>query len=109
MEPDGFGWSGEDMSMAKVMTVLEAHVAEERWADLQQAFAGMGDRRPAPLETSYLVQSVDDPTVWRLVGIWRSREELEQYRQSVEAPGGVLLFRSMGVEPMMSMYEVKGS
>ncbi|HEY8323743.1 MAG: hypothetical protein ACHQ1E_07740 [Ktedonobacterales bacterium] len=95
--------------MAKVMTVLEARVAEERWADLERAFASMGAQRPAPLETSYLVQAVDEPTIWRLVGLWRGREELEQYRQSVEAPGGVLLFRSFGVEPTMSMFEVKGS
>ncbi|HEX2348649.1 MAG TPA: hypothetical protein VHI51_09460, partial [Ktedonobacterales bacterium] len=57
----------------KVMTVLEAHVAEQRWADLQQAFAERAGQRPAPLESSYLTQSVDDPTVWRLVGVWRSR------------------------------------
>lgn len=95
--------------MAKVMTTLEAHVAQERWADLERAFANMGDRRPAPLEASYLVQAVDDPTVWRLVGIWRSREELEQYRQSVATVGGVQIFQSAGAEPALSLFEVKGS
>lgn len=95
--------------MAKVMTVLEARVAQERWADLERAFASLGAQRPAPLETSYLVQAMDDPALWRLVGLWRSRDELEQYRQSVEAPGGVLLFRSIGAEPAMSLFEVKGS
>lgn len=92
-----------------VMTVLEAHVAEERWADLERAFASRAGQRPAPLHTSYLVQSADDPTIWRLVGVWRSREELEQYRQSVEATGGMQMFRSAGAEPSMSLYEVKGS
>jgi hypothetical protein len=42
------------------------------------------------------------------VGLWRSREELEQYRQSVEAVGGVQMFRSAGAEPTMNVYEVKG-
>lgn len=92
----------------KVMTVLEAHVAEERWADLERAVAEGAGRRPASLETSYLVQSADDPTIWRLVGVWRSREELEQYRQSVEVVGGVQMLRSVGAEPSLQMYEVKG-
>lgn len=94
--------------MAKVMTVLEARVAQERWAELEQALASRADQRPAPLETSYLVQAVDDPNVWRLVGIWRSREELEQYRQSVPAVGGVQIFQAAGAEPTMSMFEIKG-
>lgn len=93
----------------QVMTVLEARVPEERWADLRRAFASLGDQRPAQLESSYLTQAVADPTIWRLIGIWRSRDEFEQYRQSVEAPGGVLLFRSLGAEPTMSLYEVRGS
>lgn len=92
----------------KVMTVLEAHVAEGRWADLEGAVASRAGQRPAQLEISYLVQSADDPTLWRLVGLWRSREELEQYRQSVEAVGGVQMFRSAGAEPTMNVYEVKG-
>ncbi len=95
--------------MAKVMTVLEAHVAEQRWAALQQAFAGRADQRPAPLEASYMVQSVDDPTIWRLVGIWRSRDELEQYRQSTPTVGGVQMFQAAGAEPTMSMFEIKGT
>jgi quinol monooxygenase YgiN len=93
----------------KVMTVLEAHVAEQRWADLQQAFAERAGQRPAPLESSYLTQSVDDPTVWRLVGVWRSRDELEQYRQSTPTVGGALMFQAAGAEPTMSMFEVKGA
>ncbi|MGH2504109.1 MAG: antibiotic biosynthesis monooxygenase [Ktedonobacterales bacterium] len=93
----------------KVMTVLEAHVAEERWEELEQVIASRAGQRPAPLETTYLVQSADDPTIWRLVGIWRSREELEQYRQSVEVIGGVQMLRSVGAEPTMNMYEIKGS
>lgn len=94
---------------SKVMTVLEAHVAEERWADLEQVFASRAGQRPAPLETSYLVQSADDPTIWRLVGVWRSREELEQYRQSVGVVGGVQMLRSVGAEPSLSLYEIKDS
>jgi hypothetical protein len=92
----------------RVMTVLEAHVPAERWADLERAFAGLDAGKPAALIDSYLAQGITDPTIWRLVGVWQSREALDAYRTTVPAPGGVLLFRAVGVEPSMTMFEVRG-
>lgn len=92
----------------RVMTVLEGQVPAERWADFERGFAEMNSGKPAPLIDSYLVQAAADPTVWRLVGVWQSREALDAYRANVPAPGGVILFRSVGVEPAMTMFEVKG-
>src|SRR5262249_61269337 len=37
---------------------------------------------------------------------WRYREALEEYRRSVETPRGVLLFRVVGAEPLLMMFEV---
>ncbi len=92
----------------QVMTVLEARVPADRWSAMEEGYARMAGNRPAQLEHGFVVQSVDDPTLWRVVGIWQSRAALEEYQRSVAAPGGVLLFRSVGVEPTMSLFEVKG-
>jgi quinol monooxygenase YgiN len=91
-----------------VITTLEAHVPADQWSALEQvAQAGQG-RRPAQLRDSYLIQSTSDPTLWRLIGIWQSRAAFEEYRQSVEVPGGLQFFRSVGVEPTLTLFDVKG-
>jgi hypothetical protein len=89
-----------------VMTVLEARVAPEQWAALEQAFQQAGDRLPPQMVESFLVHSTTDPALWRGISLWRSREALDEYRRSVETPGGVLFFRSAGVEPTLSIFEV---
>ena len=89
-----------------VMTVLEARVPQERWDDLKAAFAQSPAKMPAPMVRMFLVQSATDPAQWRAVAVWQSREALSAYQQSVEAPGGVLFFRSVGAEPTLSLYEV---
>ncbi len=92
----------------QVMTVLEGKVASERWAELDQRFAQLGGQRPAQLVQSFLAQSQADPTIWHLTAIWQSRQALDEYRAAVPTPGGVLLFRSVGVEPTMTLFEIKG-
>ncbi len=92
----------------QVMTVLEGKVAAERWAELDQRFAQLGGQRPAQLVQSFLMQSVTDPTIWHLTGIWQSRQALEEYQKSAQVPGGVQLFRSVGVEPTLALFEIKG-
>ncbi len=89
-----------------VMTVLEAVVPEARQAELERVFTGSGGRRPAQLVSSYAVRDAADPSRWRLVGVWRSRAALEEYRKSIATPGGVQMFRSVGVEPTLSIWEV---
>jgi quinol monooxygenase YgiN len=66
------------------MTTLEAHVAPENWSILEQAYRDATMRgRPAEMLQTYLIQSVSDPTLWRIVALWPSREALDAYRQSV--------------------------
>ena len=66
------------------MTTLEAHVAPENWSILEQAYRDATMRgRPAEMLQTYLIQSVSDPTLWRIVVLWPSREALDAYRQSV--------------------------
>lgn len=89
-----------------VMTVLEAHVAKDKWPTLKDAYRGGTSLLPKQMLQTFLVQSADDPTLWRGISIWRSREALTEYRQSVETPGGVLIFRAAGAEPALSVFDV---
>lgn len=71
-----------------VMSVLEAHVAPEHWAALRQSYETRARVLPPQIQESFLAQSATDSTVWRILTVWRSREALEQVRQSGETPTG---------------------
>ena len=88
------------------MTVLEAHVDPAQWPTLRQAYSGAVAELPAQIMRSFLVQSGADPTLWRVESIWRSRAALEEYRRSVTTPGGILIFRAAGAEPVFSSFDV---
>ena len=95
--------------MANVfMTVVEASVPAERWADLEQNFARIGAAMPAALSQTFLTQDSADPTHWRLLGVWPSRAAFDEYRASVATPAGVLIFREIGAEPTLRAFEIKG-
>lgn len=88
-----------------LVTMLEAEVTEEDARELVTSFgAEVGSLPSAIRETFLLHESGGD--LWRLVTVWKSREALDGYRASVEAPGGVLMFRSAGAEPTLTVFEV---
>ena len=90
------------------MTFMEAHVPRDKWDSLKEAFKTGQTNRPAKLLGGYLVQGTDDPTLWRLVGLWPSREDLDQYRRSVQILPAQQMFRSIGIEPVLSGFDVHG-
>jgi hypothetical protein len=90
------------------MTVLEARVSPDRADELKRIYAGAGPLPPQLLQT-VLVQNSVDPMIWRGISMWRSREALEEYRRSVSTPTGIMIFRSVGAEPTVSMWEVAHS
>ncbi len=93
--------------MPTVMTVLEARVSREQWAELERTYREVLEPNiPPQMTRSLLAQDTRDPEVWRLLGFWRGREALDAYRRSVETPGGVLLFRSVGSEPTLAISDV---
>ncbi len=89
-----------------VMTILEAHVAPEKWAALEQTFATGTEHIPPQLAQTFLIHSTADSTLWRIVSVWHSREALEEMRRSTETLGGVLMFRAAGAEPTLSIFDV---
>ena len=88
------------------MTILEARVTSDKWAALEQAFRAGTEQMPPQLLQTFLIHSAADSTLWRIVSVWRSREALEEMRRSTETPGGVLMFRAAGAEPVLSVFDV---
>ncbi len=89
-----------------IMTVLEAHVRQEEWSALVASYEQGNKNLPTQMVQTFLVQDTADPSRWRGISVWHSREALQEYRQSVETPGGVLMFRAAGAEPTLSIFDV---
>lgn len=90
-----------------VVTILEARVDEERSSALQAAYRKGITQLPPQMVQTFLVQDGSAKTDWRIISVWRSREALEEMRNSGETPGGVLMFRAAGAEPSLRVYDVR--
>lgn len=91
-----------------VVTMLEGTVPidkmDEFCANYRVVTSG---KLPPQMVETFLAHSGHDPSIWRIITVWRSREALEEYRKSVDTPGGILLFRSVGVEPTLTVLDVE--
>ena len=90
-----------------VLTVLEAEVAPDRVDDLLASFrAAAGEPRAEFILRSSLVRSRSNPQLFRVMTVFRSMEELAAMRDSGETPRGVVMFRSAGAEPTLTIFEI---
>lgn len=89
-----------------VITILEAHVEANRWSDFENDFRERTKELPPQMVRTFLLQDVSDKTLWRIISVWKSREALEEMRNSGEIPTGVIMFRSAGADPKLSIFNV---
>lgn len=89
-----------------VMTILEGRVAKEKWTAFEHAYQQGATHEEPGLVQSYLIHSTKESDLWRILTIWSSCEALDQMRKSTETPRGVLMFRSAGSEPVLSIYDI---
>ena len=90
-----------------ILTILEATLEPGRESALRDAYADAvaSGVRPPGLVHSELLRDVQDPSRWRIQTWWKSRQALEAMR-GAGTPGGILMFRSAGAEPALSIFEV---
>jgi heme-degrading monooxygenase HmoA len=91
-----------------ILTVLEARLDDGADEALQSAYAtaiAAGDRPPG-LVHSELIRDANDPRRWRIQKWWESRQALQELRSQGTPPAGILMFRSAGAEPSVSIFEV---
>ncbi len=90
-----------------VMTMLQAEVAPDREKDLLAAYRQTAEAPQPPFVLrSFLVRDPDHRTHWRIMTVFRSREELEMMRASAETPRGIQIFQAAGVSPTFSLFEI---
>ena len=92
-----------------VITILEAHVGAEDWLAFQDDYKNRTAQLPPQMLQTFLLQDVADQTLWRIISVWKSREALDEMRNSGETPTGVLMFRNVGAEPKLSIFNVPAS
>ena len=92
-----------------VITILEAHVGAEDWLAFQDDYKNRTAQLPPQMLQTFLLQDVADQTLWRIISVWKSREALNEMRNSGETPTGVLMFRNVGAEPKLSIFNVPAS
>ena len=89
-----------------VITILEARVDEKKWSGFEEDFRNRTVELPPQMIRTYLLQDANDLTLWRIISVWKSREALDEMRNSGETPTGVLMFRGAGAEPRLSIFNV---
>jgi hypothetical protein len=92
--------------ISMVMTVLEANVAPEKAAILEEAYRQGIEKLDAGIAQTFLIRGSREPDLWRIVTVWQSRGALDEMRRSGETPRGVIMFRAAGAEPALTVFEV---
>jgi hypothetical protein len=89
--------------------MIEAHVAEDNWPLLEQAYQRSAQHTPPGLEQSFLVHNIEDRDLWQIITMWSGMASLQQIQQAKESgvtPRAELMFREAHAETTHSVFEV---
>jgi len=88
-----------------VVTIVEAEVPPEQEGALSAAWRETtGGPIPAGLVRTFLLRSGG---TWRIATVWESQEALAAMRASNDTPAAVAMFRSVGAEPSVTIWDVE--
>lgn len=91
-----------------VLTVVSATVSQERQMRLVEGFNGLLTHGfPDGLLRTELLRGPDD--LWRIQTLWRDRAALDAMRAALEPPAAPALFREVGAEPSLEIWEVSSA
>ncbi|MCH7230927.1 hypothetical protein L0U85_08700 [Glycomyces sp. L485] len=89
----------------QVLTEVSAVVAPEREADLLAAYRDLVEGPlPDGLVRTELLSGYDGH--WRIQTLWRDHAALEAMRAAPEPPAAPRLFREVGAEPELALFDV---
>ena len=89
-----------------VLTILEAHVSNQNWPALEEAYHLGTQYRDAGFVQTFLIHSKKDPELWRILTVWESQAALDAMRATGETPRGVMIFREASAEPTLSVFDI---
>src|SRR5262252_1994948 len=90
----------------EIMTQVSAIVPGERASDVSAAFAAI-TQRPLPdgLLSTELLEGPEGE--WRIQSVWRDQAALDAMRAGAEPPAAPTLFRQLGAEPVLQIYQLR--
>jgi heme-degrading monooxygenase HmoA len=91
----------------QVMTVVEGRVPILRVRDFEAAYASVKDQaKPPGWKRSMLLRDTKEEGLYRVSTLWETREALDEMRKSTSMPVAIALFRNLGVEPNLRIFEI---
>ncbi len=90
----------------EIITEVSATMPAERGEDVAAAFAELA-QRPLPdglLRTELLAGRDGE---WRIQSLWRDQAALDAMRAGNEPPAAPALFRRLGAEPVLRIYDIQ--
>lgn len=88
-----------------VITTLEAKLNAEQAEKLKILYRQTAKEMP-PGFVSYLLNNQTDRSLWRIVTVWKSQEELNAMLATGKTPRGKAMFLEVGAEPALSIWDV---
>ena len=82
-----------------MLVTLEAQVPEDQWEALERAYAHAMTHRPDTVLMSLLTHDGHNPTLWRILTVWESREALIAHYESGATMPSMYAFHLVGIEP----------
>jgi hypothetical protein len=91
---------------SEIMAEVSAVVPQVRADDVPVAFAEL-TQRPLPdgLLRTELLAGPDGE--WKIQSVWRDQSALDAMRAGSEPPAAPALFRQLGAEPLLRIYELR--
>ncbi len=91
----------------EVMTVVEGKVPESKRKEFESTYASARDQpKPPGWMMSMLLRDVNEEGLYRISTRWETREALEKMRVGTKVPVALALFRNVGVEPNLRVFEI---
>jgi hypothetical protein len=87
-----------------VLSITSAMVAPESADNLVEAYRDVTAKLPHSVLQTVLVKG--DAGDWRIITLWRSREQLLEYRRKVGTSAAIKIFRAVNAEPTVTELEV---
>ncbi|SRR5713101_3552097 len=91
----------------EVMTVVEGKVPGSRILEFEEAYSFVRDQpKPQGWKRSMLLRDTKEEGLYRISTLWENRQALEEMRKGPGVPVAIALYRKVGVEPNLRIFEI---
>jgi hypothetical protein len=96
----------EKETLQMIITILEGHIPANRWNDFENSYRDVIKHLPIQLKETFLTQDEHDTTLWRVITVWKTREDFEEIKFNPVFHSWAELYRSVGVESTQRTFNV---